>query len=110
MSEAREEPVATLMNNGTVLIVGGQDVTVDASGAELYDSGSGIFTDTGAIGQDRVVHTANLLVNGKVFIAGGRDASCDQNYNITEIYNPMAATFSSGPKMTAERSAHTATL
>src|ERR1019366_6881371 len=106
----REEPVATFINNGLVLFVGGQDGVVDASGAELYDSASGMFTDTGAIGQDRVDHTANLLLNGKVFVAGGRDASGDLNYNITEIYDPVAATFSSGPNMTAERSAHTATL
>jgi hypothetical protein len=56
-------------------------------------------------------HTATLLANGNVLIAGGTvgpTGIADAKY--TEIYSPLAGTFSAGPPMPEERQGHTATV
>jgi hypothetical protein len=58
--------VATLLENGTVLVEGSQD-----NSAELYDPATGNFTATGSMTTSRASPTATLLNNGKVLIAVG---------------------------------------
>ena len=76
---ARTSPTATLLsstgpNAGKVLIVGGNTASGDLV-AELYDPGTGAFTDTGSTTLVRWGHTATLLTTsplaGQVLIAGG---------------------------------------
>lgn len=57
MHHARISPTATLLTDGRVLVAGGYADRV-ASGAELYDPRSGIFTETGSMGSARCKHTA----------------------------------------------------
>jgi len=58
MINANPFPTATLLNNGNVLVTGGNP-------AELYDPAAGTFTATGSVGGG----TATLLNNGNVLIA-----------------------------------------
>ena len=70
-------PRASLLNNGTVLIAGGD---CDCSSvllyrplasAEVYDPATATFTLTGSMNRGRDGHTATLLNNGLVLITGG---------------------------------------
>jgi hypothetical protein len=101
----REFHTATLLNNGLVLIVGGQNLSGTPASAELYDPATGTFAATGSLILPRVSHTATLLSNGEVLIAGGYGAP-----NEAELYDPTAGKFTSTGNLTTPRWYHTATL
>jgi hypothetical protein len=111
MHHARTSPTATLLsstgsNAGRVLIVGGNTASGDLV-AELYDPGTGTFTDTGSTTILRTGHTATLLtiapLAGQVLIAGGSDSAS------AELYNPATGVFTTTGDMTVARTGHTAT-
>jgi hypothetical protein len=106
---------ATLLQDGTVLIVGGSDGVTVLDTAEIFDpAGTGTVTaTTGPLQTARMNHTATLLPNGKVLITGGADfaGTALLTPNQVEIYDPTAGTFA---KVTGDlavaRAGHTATL
>src|SRR6202020_2422047 len=63
----REYQTATALDNGMVLIAGGNS----SSAAELYNQVTGSFTVTGNLNTPRSLHSATLLDNGRVLIFGG---------------------------------------
>jgi hypothetical protein len=89
LDTARVQHTATLLGNGKVLIVGGDNPLGTLSSAELYDPGTGQFTPAGNLSSARRFHTATLLPNGKVLIVGGQNAA--GYLNTTEIYDPAVA-------------------
>ena len=104
MSFARGHHVATLLQDGTVLIVGGQGDIQNPVAAEIYDPATGTFTVVGSLGTARGRATATLLPDGEVLIAGGTSAPT------AELFDPTTRTFSATGNMTTARSSHTATL
>ncbi len=107
MVSPRDGHTATLLNNGSVLLVGGIDGWGVSNTAEVYLPDLSIFRETGSMNAARVFHTATKLPNGKVLIAGGYNG----NYlNTIEIYDPATGLFSPGASMIGARSQHTATL
>ena len=112
MTTARYNHTATLMYDGTVLIVGG--ATIEGAGAvpqfktlataELYDPKSGVFSPTGSLKEPRQGHTATLLPDGKVLVTGGAHSA------YAELYDPAARTFDVIGVMTTARTGHTATM
>lgn len=77
MNRARTGHTATLLNNGVVLIIGG-----DKEGtAEIYNPQTQNFQLIGKLNSPRYGHSAYLLKNGKVVIIGGNKE------NTVEIFN-----------------------
>jgi hypothetical protein len=77
MVVGRRSDTAALLNNGKVLIIGGENSTGSPiASAELYDPATGAFTATGSMTTSRRWQTANLLTNAQVLIAGGGNLVC----------------------------------
>jgi Bacterial Ig-like domain (group 3)/Bacterial Ig-like domain (group 2) len=101
---------ATLLQNGMVLIAGGDFST--GKTAELYDPVAGTFAYTGSLNTPLWDHSATLLNDGTVLIAGGDNIQPSYTSPIvgTEIYNPAAGTFTPTGNLNIARENHTATL
>ena len=119
LATGRQMHTATLLGNGTVLVVGGFSdnlMTKLVSTAELYNPVSGTFGPASSPNIPRANQTATLLQNGKVLIAGGQfNAGGSVGiYGLpttnVELYDPTAGTFTLAGNMTAPRDNHTATL
>jgi hypothetical protein len=89
LNTARLYASATLLNNGTVLLAGGDGQTnpnsVPMTSAELYDPTAGTFSVTGSLVNPRATQGAALLPNGDVLLAGGYDLPVKAP---AELYEP----------------------
>jgi len=124
LNEARGLHTATLLPNNKVLVAYGSNSSsyseatgyVGLSSIELYDPGTGTFTEiVGEDGAGIFGHTATLLANGKVLLAGGFansvwDYGDSVSSNGASLYDPVTGEFSGAADMTASRGGHTATL
>ncbi|HEX6508759.1 MAG TPA: kelch repeat-containing protein, partial [Chloroflexota bacterium] len=100
---------ATRLQDGTVLIAGGQTAS-----AETYDPVMMVFSPTSSMSIARCRHTATLLPNGNVLIAGGYSDSgtvCGGFALATaELYSPVTGMFTPTGRMNTPRGDHTASL
>src|SRR5262245_34855472 len=104
----RRGHTATLLEDGKVLIVGGDNQSGIVNQVELLDPASQTSSLAAMPIVARTDHSATILADGRVLIIGGRD----QNGSLTstEIYNLLTATFTAGPALTTTRSGHTSTV
>jgi large repetitive protein len=115
MTRPRDDPTATLLADGRVLVSGGFVSTTRGPGdylasAELYDPVTGTFSATGDMTEQREGHSATLLPNGMALVAGGSNWDWI-GVTSAELFDPATGTFrrvSSG--MTAGRRSGTTTL
>lgn len=101
---------ATALNDGSVLIVGGQ---LPAVPAERYDPTSERWTTTGNMAIARRGHTATRLADGRVLIAGGVTC-CNSTGELftgtAEVYDPATGVFQPTGSLVTARGLHAATL
>ncbi|MBI5507194.1 MAG: hypothetical protein HY903_00450 [Deltaproteobacteria bacterium] len=111
LSEARENPTATLLTDGRVLVTGGYRAASYSQAVDIYhptlDSMSAAVTPLPGA---RSYHTATLLHDGKVLVAGGRDATAA--LAALAVFDAGAGTWlgSSSLQLGTARYRHTATL
>jgi len=111
LSVARRSHTATLLQDGKILIVGGDDQNSLVNQAEIFDPVSLSSSIIASSPAPRTDHTATLLADGRVLIIGGVDGNGP--LNSSEFYSPNsvpAPTFLAGPALMHARSGHTATV
>jgi hypothetical protein len=106
MTRARDLHAATRLQDGTVLVTGGESqtcTTTDAcwfsgteASAELYDPVTGTFTGVGNMTAQREFHTSTVLKDGRVLITGGGYATAELYYTGCSV-NSNGAACPSGP-------------
>ena len=95
MAVARRDHTATLLSDGTVLMVGGTH-----GSAELYDPASGVFTVLGSVPFSQGVAAARLA-DGRVLVVGWQTAM---------IYDPTMTVFTETGSLNVSRTHASATL
>lgn len=92
MNASRVGHTATLLSNGSVLIVGGRSgedpLFTTLRSAEVFSPTVNLWTPVGDLQTGRESHTAVRLQTGKVLVVGGYDS----NYSAattTELYDPI---------------------
>lgn len=113
LSESRQGERATLLQDGTVLIVGGgaADRAVPSSGgseAEIFDPATGTVTQVGPTLEPHVDGSATLLADGRVLLVGG--VPSNQPEAFAELYDPETQTFKRTGSTTSATPFHHAVL
>jgi N-acetylneuraminic acid mutarotase len=91
MRAARSDAVATRLNDGRILVVGGYGPTRD-TGAEIYDPVTGAWSATGPMHAVRATPAVARLQDGRVLVAGGWEGSSSYLAS-AEIYDPGTDTW-----------------
>ena len=89
MHSPRSGHTATRLQNGKILVAGGDDGT-----AELYDPVSRTWESTGSMNVGRGGHTATLLPDGRVLVVGGDWQEEPRYFNTAELYDPTTGSWS----------------
>ena len=111
MPIARAGFTATLLQNGKVLVVGGDNGSVAniLSSAEIYDPILNTWSGAASMTNARFGPSATLLQNGKVLVVGGYGNNGVRLKSV-ELYDPATNTWSTVASLSTERNDHIATL
>jgi hypothetical protein len=104
MTTPRVNHTATLLQDGTVLMVGGATGNTATASAEIFDPNANSWTATGSMANVRSQHTAILLSDGRVLVAGGGAGAT------AEIYDPSTHTWVPTGSLTTIRRGQSASL
>ncbi len=113
MSAPRTAATATELNDGRILIAGGDGGSGPQASADLYTAAAGgkpaAFVPTGPMTTVRSFHTASLLRDGRVLLTGGLDGNA---YPLAsaEIYDPATGKFAATGSMSTARVWHQAAV
>jgi hypothetical protein len=109
MSSARSYHTATLLPNGRVLVVGGNNGSGAVTSAELYDPATSAWSPADSLNESRAQHIAVLLPDGRLLAASGTDGFGNFRTS-SELYDPNLDQWSSAGAMSVGRAYATATL
>jgi hypothetical protein len=87
-----------LLSDGRVMVVGGygeSNSTIGITNAEIFDSTTNSWTDLPKMQYRRWYPTATTLSNGRIMVTAGWQTTAHTNAGISEIYDPVANTWSS---------------
>jgi hypothetical protein len=90
MKVSRQSHQATLLEDGTVLVSGGEGYDgAPLASAELFQPAEGTFKPVEDMAEPRIGHSATLLENGRILIAGGRKKVGTRPYILSsaELYD-----------------------
>ncbi|MCA8958451.1 MAG: hypothetical protein KDC87_20400 [Planctomycetes bacterium] len=108
----------TELADGTILVCGGIGLTGQpVQDAFVFDPATGQSKALAGMASARAGHAAALLTNGRVLVVGGAQSLDFSNLpaflagilRTSEIYDPVAQTFSAGPSLLEQKVFHSAT-
>src|SRR5437870_5011099 len=106
---ARQGHTATLLADGRILLIGGENASGPVSQAEIFDPATASFSVAATSLAARTDHTATLLADGRVLVTGGRHN--DTILTSTEVFDPATNLFVAGPAgLQHARTGHSATV
>ena len=110
MQQARKFHTAELLQDGRVLVVGGQDrKLMPLASAEIYDPETAKWSSTGSMSVPRRDHATALLPDGRVLAMGGLDED-RKVLSSAEVYDPQTGEWSPVASMSVARRGHRALL
>ena len=112
MTLPRAQHTATLLDDGAVLIAGGNGSGAGnkrRSSAKVYDPSTDSWASAGKMEEKRVHHAATHLSDGRVLVAGGWGESRGTP-DSAEVYDPSTGVWSQTGSMSIERDCPTLTL
>jgi hypothetical protein len=105
MPSPRGHHASTLLADGKVLVIGGDNDHLNQNSAALYDPATGTWRSTGDSLVARWQPHATLLPNGEVLVAGGNGG-----IQSSELYDPVTGQWRATGLMTSPRREHTLTV
>jgi hypothetical protein len=115
LHEARALPTATLLADGRVLVVGGEDTDYGMlASVEIFDPATGTFEEAAPLPAPRDHHTATLLAGGEVLVTGGGQGSeislptGEATLASALLFDPTAKTWRETGSMKHARAGHRA--
>jgi hypothetical protein len=87
---------ATLLDDGRVLVTGGEGPGYAVATAEIFDPAAEEFVETGAMLRPRSGHAAVLLGDGRVLLIGGAGSDAPPD---AELFDPATGRFSAAGRM-----------
>lgn len=108
LTSARANATAALLQDGRVLIAGGDNAGTPSNTIEIYDPSTGDFSFAGTLSSPRTQHAMAVLQDGRALIVGGTDGT--NPLASSDIFDPSSGTnASAGPNLTSARYAASAT-
>lgn len=106
MQSPRVNHSATVLNDGTVLVVGGMGESFNPlNTAEIFNPATLQWVPAGEMSRGRSEHAAVLLQDGRVMVTGGLDETLDL-VATTEIYDPGTGEWTEHGSMRSMRRGH----
>ena len=109
LANGRYNHTATLLKDGRVLVVGGNDGS-PLSSAQIYDPAANSWSNTASMGVARTGLAAVLLDSGKVLVAGGKVPGEADYSRSAEVYDPATNAWTAVGAMATGRYQPTMTL
>ncbi|HMH79084.1 MAG TPA: YDG domain-containing protein, partial [Candidatus Acidoferrum sp.] len=108
MTGARSNAASALLQDGRILITGGDNGVAPVASAEFFDT-TGAFVAAPPMSMARSAHSATVLGDGRILVAGGSIGAAATNS--AEIFDPAANAWTPvAGGMIQARSNHTASL
>lgn len=104
--QARSDHGAAALQDGEVLVTGGNYDTRPLASSEIYDPTTDTWREAAPLSHPRVRFSMATLPDGRVLVAGGLD-QMGRPLKTTEIYDPQRDRWTAGPSFSTPRVQHT---